>query len=109
MRGNTCCQLFVMDKGFLYVVPMRSKRDLPVALKQFAKEIGAPDAIVMDMSGEQMSAALKKYPELLAIINDPFNENHPDFDQVSDTGHYEYCTSVGYLTIGSMEGRPVEC
>ena len=22
-RGNTCCQLFVMDKGFIYVVPMK--------------------------------------------------------------------------------------
>ena len=22
-RGNTCCQLFVTDKGFIYVVPMK--------------------------------------------------------------------------------------
>ena len=24
-RGNTCCQLFVTDKGFIYVVPMKRK------------------------------------------------------------------------------------
>ncbi len=54
-RGNTCCQLFVTDKGFIYVVPMRRKSDMPVALKQFAKEVGAPDSIIADMSGEQMS------------------------------------------------------
>ena len=33
--------------------------DLPSALKQFAKEIGAPTAIVADMSGEQMSNKIR--------------------------------------------------
>ena len=33
-RGNTCCQLFVTDKGFVYVVPMRQKSDVPKTLKQ---------------------------------------------------------------------------
>ena len=49
-RRNTCCQLFVTDKGFVYVVPMRQRSDLLAAMKQFAKEIGAPDAIGCDMS-----------------------------------------------------------
>jgi hypothetical protein len=31
------------------------------AVKQFAKEIGAPDAFVCDMSGEQMSSDVKKF------------------------------------------------
>ena len=52
--GNTCCQLFVTDKGFVYVVPMRRKFDVLATVKQFAKEIGVPDAFVADMSGEQM-------------------------------------------------------
>lgn len=60
-RGNTCCQLFVTDKGFVYVVPMRRKSDVLAAVKQFAKEIGAPDAFVADMSGEQMSFDLKQF------------------------------------------------
>jgi hypothetical protein len=60
-RGHTCCQLFVTDKGFVYVVPMRRKSDVLQSVKQFAKEVGAPDAFVADMSGEQMSLDLKKF------------------------------------------------
>jgi hypothetical protein len=40
-RGHTCCQLFVTDKGFVYVVPMKRKGEVLLAMKQFAKEIGA--------------------------------------------------------------------
>lgn len=54
-RGHSCCQLFVTDKGFVYVVPMKSKSEVLQAVKQFAKEIGAPDAIISDAAGEQSS------------------------------------------------------
>ena len=60
-RGHLCCQLFVADKGFVCVVPMRRKSDVLQAVKQFAEEVGAPDAFVADMSGEQMSFDLKKF------------------------------------------------
>ena len=60
-RGHTCMQLFVTDKGFVYVVPMASKKDVPLALKLFAKEIGAPDAIIADASGEQTSKEVKAF------------------------------------------------
>jgi hypothetical protein len=60
-RSNTCCQLFVTDKGYVYVVPMKSKIEVLQAVKQFAKEIGAPDAIICDMAGEQTSQSLKKF------------------------------------------------
>jgi hypothetical protein len=60
-RGHTCCQLFVTDKGFVYVVTMKSKAEVLQAVKQFAKEIGAPDAIICDMAGEQTSHALKRF------------------------------------------------
>ena len=60
-RGHTCCQLFVTDKGFLYVVPMRRKSEVLQALKHFAKEIGAPTSIIADMSGEQMSHDVRKF------------------------------------------------
>ena len=60
-RGHTCCQLFVTDKGFLYVIPMRRKSEVLQALKQFAKEIGAPTSIIADMSGEQMSHNVRKF------------------------------------------------
>ena len=52
-RGHTCCQLFVTDKGFVYVVPMKSKSEVIHAVKQFAKAIGAPEAIIADASKEQ--------------------------------------------------------
>ena len=58
-QGHTCCQLFVTDKGFIYVVPMKKKSEVLLAIKQFAKEIGAPDSFVADMSGEQMPSEVK--------------------------------------------------
>ena len=54
-RGNTCCQLFVTDKGFIYIMPMKHKSEVLSAIKQFAMEVGAPDAIVSDMAKEQVS------------------------------------------------------
>ena len=59
-RGHTCCQLFVTGKGFVYVVPMKSKSEVLQAVKQYAKEIGAPDAIISDAAGEQSSQNLRK-------------------------------------------------
>jgi hypothetical protein len=60
-RGHTCCQLFVTDKGFVYVIPMKSISEVLQAVKQFAKEIGAPEAIICDMAGEQTSQNLSKF------------------------------------------------
>ena len=60
-RGHTCVQLFVTDKGFVCVIPMKRKSKVLQAMKQFAKEIGAPDAIVCDASGEQTSQDMKSF------------------------------------------------
>ena len=60
-RGNTCCQLFITDKGFLHVIPMKRKSEVFMAVMMFAKEIGAPNAIVCDMAKEQSSAKLKGF------------------------------------------------
>ena len=60
-RGYTCMQLFVTDKGFVYVVPMKSKGQVSQAMKMFAKEIGAPDAFVCDDSGEQTSKEVRSF------------------------------------------------
>ena len=53
LRGNRCCQIFVTNKGFVYVVPMKSKNkdDILSALKKITKGIGAPEAIICDVSG----------------------------------------------------------
>ena len=41
-------QLFVSDKGFLKVYGMKSTKDIPLVMKLFAKEVGAPDCFVCD-------------------------------------------------------------
>ena len=40
---------------------MKRKSEVLLAIKQFPKEIGAPDSFVADMSGEQMSSEVKKF------------------------------------------------
>ena len=55
---HTCCQLFVTDKGFIYVVLMKAKKEVSQAVKQSAEEIGDPDAIICDGATEQTSEAL---------------------------------------------------
>ena len=60
-RGNTCCQLFVTDKRFIYVEPMKHKSEVLLAIKQFAKEVGAPDAIVSYMDREQVSQEVRNF------------------------------------------------
>jgi hypothetical protein len=58
-RGHTCCQLFATDKGFIYLVPMMFKSEVLQAVKQFAKEIGAPEAIVAVFEWEQASCCCR--------------------------------------------------
>ena len=60
-RGNTCCQLFVTDKGFVYIIPMRRKSEVLQVIKQFAKEIGVSTSIIADMACEQMSQEVRKF------------------------------------------------
>ena len=40
---------------------MKRKSEVLLAIKQFAKEVGAPDFFVVDMSGEQISSEVKKF------------------------------------------------
>lgn len=60
-KGNTCCHLFVTNKGFIHIVPMKSKAKVLQAVKQFVKEIGVPKVIICNMSGEQTSVPMKKF------------------------------------------------
>ena len=76
-RGHTCCQLFVTDKGFLYVVPMRRKSEVLHAIKQFAKEIGAPTSIIADMFGEQISHNVWKFCNGIGTTLQALEEDTP--------------------------------
>ena len=60
-RENTCCQIFVLDKGFVFVVPIKRKSKVPLDLKLFAKEIGSLDAIICDAAGKQKSKEVRKF------------------------------------------------
>jgi hypothetical protein len=60
-RANACCQLFVTDKGFVYVVPMKKESEVLQAVKQFAKEIGAPEALICDAVKAQTSEAMRTF------------------------------------------------
>ena len=52
-RSNTYCQLFVIDKDFIYIVPIRKESKVLLAMKLFAKEIGIPEAIITDTSSTE--------------------------------------------------------
>ena len=67
--GNLYCQLFVTDRGFLYVVPMKSRSEVILAVKQFAKDIGVPDAIICDASGEQSSIKLRQFCQEIVLLS----------------------------------------
>ena len=60
-RGNTCCQLFVSDKTFLFAVPMKARREVLQAIKLFAKEVGPLNFIICDPIKEQKSTKLKAF------------------------------------------------
>ena len=76
-RGNMCCQVFVMDKGFVYVVPMRKKSKVLQAIKQFAKEIGVPTSIIADVAGEQMSQEVRKFRNDIGTSQRALEEGTP--------------------------------
>jgi hypothetical protein len=47
-QGNMCAQLFVSDRGFVAFYPMKKQQEVHLAVKQFAKEVGAPEVLVCD-------------------------------------------------------------
>ena len=61
LRQNTCCQLFVSDKGFVSVYPMRSQEDFDLALHWFCKQVGVPVKMVMDAHRSQKKLDTKRF------------------------------------------------
>ena len=60
-RGFPMCQVFVSDKGFVAVYPMRSRKEFKEALHQFCKEIGAPVTLVVDPAAENKSKEVRRF------------------------------------------------
>ena len=59
-RGNTCCQLFVTDKSFVHIEPLRKRSNLTYALNSFEKDVRVPEALIVDCAPEENSAEVKK-------------------------------------------------
>ena len=53
--------LFVFDKGYLAVYQMERKIAFRDSLHQFCKDVGVPEVLVLDPSGEQISKAVKRF------------------------------------------------
>ena len=60
-RGNAYCQLFIACKSFVHTEPLRKRSDLIHALKSFAKEIGVPEALIVDSVLEENISEEKKF------------------------------------------------
>ncbi len=60
-HGNICRQVFVSDKGFVYFVPMKDQCSYFSALKQFTKEVGAPQVLVCDSHPTQKKRKVKEF------------------------------------------------
>ena len=60
-RQNTMAQLFVSDKGYVCIYPMRSQSEFPEALHCFCKEVGVPVTLVMDGFSAQKQTKIKKF------------------------------------------------
>jgi hypothetical protein len=60
-RGNICAQLFVSDKGFVAFYPMKKQQEVYLAVKQFAKEVGAPEVLVCDPHPAQIKREVREF------------------------------------------------
>ena len=60
-RQNTCCQVFVSDKGFVAVYPMKSQEEFTTALHWFCKQVGVPSSLVADGHRSQTSSSVKRF------------------------------------------------
>ena len=88
-RGNTCCQLFVTDKGYLYIVLMKRRGEALQAVKQFDEEVGAADVIISDMTMEQLSQEVKHFCNLIGMTLHTLDEgtpwsNHAELYQIDE-------------------------
>ena len=61
VRGYTCCQVFVSDKGFVAVYHMRSQDEFKTALHWFCKQVGVPTTLIVDGHKSQKSPNVKRF------------------------------------------------
>ena len=62
-RGNSCCQVFVSDKGFIAVYPMKSQEEFKTALHWFCKQVGVPVDLIVDGFSAQKKPEVRRFCE----------------------------------------------
>ena len=61
LRQNTCCQVFVSDKGYVAVYPMKSQSEFKTALHWFCKQVGVPADLIVDGHKAQRSKDVRRF------------------------------------------------
>ncbi len=70
LRGNTCAQIFVSDKDFIALYPMKKEAEYFLALKEFSKDVGAPDVLVCDLAKTQKKGEVKDFcTQIVTTLN----------------------------------------
>ena len=59
-RGFKSVQLFVSDTGYLFGVLMKTLEEIPEAISQFLRDVGAPDVLVADAHSSHQSMTVKR-------------------------------------------------
>ena len=54
-------QIFVSDKGYVFIAAMKSVSEFPKALKMFDKEVGVPEAIISYYHKYHNSKEVRKF------------------------------------------------
>ena len=57
--------IFVSDKGYVFIAAMKSVSEFPKALKMFAKEVGVPEAIIANSPNSKLSRNFGSYYRML--------------------------------------------
>lgn len=60
-QGNKCCQIFVSDRGYVAIYPMKTQEEFQTALHWFCKQVGVPVTLVADAHKSQTSASVKRF------------------------------------------------
>ena len=76
-RGNHYAQVFVSDKGYVAVYPMRSQSEFNTALHWFCKDVGVPSTLVMDGHKAQVNLDSKRFCHQIGTIMRVLEEGTP--------------------------------
>ena len=100
-RGNTCAQIFVLDKMFCAVYPMLSQNEYLSAPKQFAKDVGVPSALICDSHPSQLSqneylSAPKQFAKDVGVPSALICDSHPS-QKARDRDVKKFLTSIGTM------------